>query len=81
MRVPRVKHGHAFKEKVVMWLLGMMAGARAPDVLRTLLYRPLFFGKRMSPLTQRTMRGPSRWSVAERELFAAFISRVNQCPF
>jgi len=27
------------------------------------------------------MRGPSDWSVGERELFAAFVSSLNQCPF
>jgi AhpD family alkylhydroperoxidase len=24
---------------------------------------------------------PSEWSVGERELFAAFVSAQNQCPF
>jgi hypothetical protein len=27
------------------------------------------------------MRGPSRWSVGERELFASFTSRCNACVF
>jgi AhpD family alkylhydroperoxidase len=27
------------------------------------------------------MRGPSEWSAGERELFAAFTSQLNQCPF
>jgi hypothetical protein len=27
------------------------------------------------------MRGPSDWSPGERELFAAFTSLLNQCPF
>jgi len=27
------------------------------------------------------MRGPSDWSVGERELFATFVSAQNQCPF
>ena len=31
--------------------------------------------------THALMRGPSEWTVGERELFAAFVSRVNQCPF
>jgi hypothetical protein len=35
----------------------------------------------MSSFTHRVMRGPSEWSPGERELFAAFVSRVNQCPF
>jgi len=27
------------------------------------------------------MRGPSAWSVADRELMAAFVSKVNECAF
>jgi hypothetical protein len=50
-------------------------------VLKTILYRPEFFGRPISELTQRVMRGPSEWSVGERELFAAFVSRLNQCHF
>jgi hypothetical protein len=27
------------------------------------------------------MRGPSQWSVGEREIFAAYVSQLNQCVF
>jgi hypothetical protein len=27
------------------------------------------------------MKGPSEWTEAERELFAAFVSLRNKCPF
>ncbi|WUN59967.1 carboxymuconolactone decarboxylase family protein (plasmid) [Rhodococcus sp. NBC_00294] len=27
------------------------------------------------------MRGPSEWSVAERELMAAMVAQWNSCPF
>jgi len=81
MRLPRVNHGHAFKDKLVLWLLGFLAGAKAPDVLLTIFYRPAFFGKRQAAINQVVMRGPSEWSPGERELFAAFVSRLNQCPF
>jgi len=49
--------------------------------VRTLFYRKEFFGRRFSELTQQVMRGPSSWSVGERETFAAFVSRLNQCVF
>jgi hypothetical protein len=53
----------------------------APGVVRTLLYRKEFFGRPFSILTHQVMRGPSPWSVGEREMFAAFVSRLNQCVF
>ena len=51
------------------------------DVVLMLQYRPELFGQPFSEALQEVMRGPSPWSVAERELFAAFVSAQNQCPF
>jgi len=51
------------------------------DVRRMLTHRPELFGLAFSEALQDVMRGPSEWSVAERELFAAFVSAQNQCPF
>ena len=51
------------------------------DVVRTMRYRSELFGMPFSEALQDVMRGPSEWSVAERELFAAFVSAQNQCPF
>jgi len=51
------------------------------DVVRTMRYRSELFGRPFSALLQHVMRGPSEWSPGERELFAAFVSARNQCPF
>ena len=56
-------------------------GNMPPDVVRTLRYRASLFGRPFSVLTQAVMRGPSEWTVGERELFAAYVSRVNDCSF
>jgi hypothetical protein len=61
-----------------MRLVGRM---EPPDVLKTTLYRPDFFGRPYNDVLHQLMRGPSEWTVGERELFAAFTSRLNQCPF
>jgi hypothetical protein len=57
----------------------------SPDVplgvVRTLRYRPELFGRPFSDALDLAMRGPSDWSPGERELFAAFTSALNQCPF
>jgi hypothetical protein len=46
-----------------------------------MLYRPEFFGKPYGDLVHLLLRGPSDWSVGERELFAAFTSHLNTCRF
>jgi hypothetical protein len=51
------------------------------DISRALRYRPELFGRPFSQLLQQVMKGPSEWSEAERELFAAFVSARNLCPF
>lgn len=81
MRLKRVEHGHRLPQKLVLGMIRLMNGRRAPDIVRTLFYRPEFLGRPMSAWTQAVMRGPSDWSVAERELFAAFTSKLNQCVF
>lgn len=81
MRVRRVEHGHRLKQKLMLGLIRLLSGRRVPDVVKTLMYRPEFFGRQQCEWTQAVMRGSSDWSVGERELFAAFTSRLNQCVF
>jgi hypothetical protein len=80
MRLRRVHKGHRLRDKAMLGLMRVVMG-HAPDVVRTLRYRKEFFGRPFSELTQQVMRGPSPWSVGERETFAAFVSRLNQCVF
>jgi hypothetical protein len=81
MRLEKVHHGHRPREKLLLGFLRLVMRASPVGVIRTLLYRRDFFGDRMSRLTQQVMRGPSDWSPGERELFAAFVSRLNHCSF
>jgi hypothetical protein len=57
------------------------AGFYVSDIGQALQYRPELFGGPFSELLQVMMRGPSEWTVGERELFAAFSSSLRQCPF
>ena len=81
MRLGCVESGHDPQESKVLELIREQRGAEAPDVLKTLHYRPELFGRPYSETLELAMRGPSEWSVGERELFAAFVSSLNQCPF
>jgi hypothetical protein len=51
------------------------------DISLALRYRPELFGQPFGELLQDVMKGPSDWTEGERELFAAFVSAQNQCPF
>jgi hypothetical protein len=80
MRIAVAERGH-FSSRLLYAMIKVMSGFRAPDVVRTIRYRPRFFGAAQQAHTEAAMRGPSAWSVGERELFAAFVSRLNHCHF
>jgi hypothetical protein len=81
MRLGNVERGDGIGRRLMYGLIRLLSGFRAPDVVRTLLYREELFGKHHSRHTQAVMRGPSEWTIGERELFAAFVSNVNRCRF
>lgn len=81
MRLGVVESGHAPPEAAVLELLRSASGREPVDVLKTLYYRPEIFGRPFSEALDVAMRGESDWSPAERELFAAYVSSLNQCPF
>jgi hypothetical protein len=65
-----------------MRLANVAAVSEVPiDVVKVMQYRPDFFGGPYADLLHDVMRGTSDWSAGERELFAAFTSRLNLCPF
>lgn len=81
MRLRALDGGHTLATKLLFVMVRLASGHRAPDVVKTLRYRPDFFGGPMGKVFQDAMRGPSGWSIGERELMAAFVSRVNVCDF
>jgi hypothetical protein len=81
MRLRTVEHRHRLPQKLKLALIRFVSRRRVPDVLKTLMYRPEFFGRPQCEWTQAVMRGQSDWSIGERELFAAFTSKLNQCVF
>ena len=81
MRLKIIESGQKFSKKLILAMMGLKLGERAPDVLRTIWYRPEYFGTPYGRYLNAVMRGSSEWSVGERELFAAFVSRLNECSF
>jgi hypothetical protein len=81
MRLAVVDHGHAPAEAELLDQIRDRSGTEPLGVVKTIMYRPEIFGRPFSEALDVAMRGPSDWSPGERELFAAFTSLLNQCPF
>ena len=81
MRLRCVEEGHAPAQRARLDEIRAERGSEPVDVVKTLLYRPELFGDPFNEAMHAVMRGPSEWSAGERELFAAFVSSRNQCPF
>jgi uncharacterized peroxidase-related enzyme len=81
MRLRILDSGHGFGTKTLFALIRTVSRQPVLDVVKLVKYRGDFYGGPMSEVTQGAMRGPSTWSVGDRELIAAFVAKTNQCEF
>lgn len=81
MRLKILNRGYSFGTKVLFALIRMASRHPVPDAAKLVFYRTDFYGSPMKKFTHEAMRGQSVWSVADRELMAAFVSKMNECPF
>jgi len=81
MRLRILDSGHGFGTKALFAIIRMVSRQPVLDVVKLVKYRADFYGAPMSAVTQEAMRGPSTWSVGDRELMAAFIAKTNKCEF
>jgi hypothetical protein len=82
MRLEILKSGHRDAAAAALeHVSGALDIDAPPGVAATMLYRPEFFGQPFATYLQACSREESDWSVGERELFAALVSKLNQCPW
>ena len=81
MRLKTLNNGYDFGTKVLFAFIHLVSRQPIPDAAKLVFYRPDFYGAPMKEITQEAMRGPSAWSVGDRELMAAFVSQTNECAF
>jgi uncharacterized peroxidase-related enzyme len=81
MRLAILDSGHSFGTKALFAFIAAVSRQPVLDAVKVVRYRPDFYGNPMSRITQDAMRGPSAWSVGDRELMAAFIARTNACEW
>ena len=81
MRLPEIDRGDGFANRLLIRFISAVSGMRLPDAARVAFYHKNFFGTPMGAWTHAAMRGPSVWSVGERELMAAMVAKWNSCAF
>ncbi|TMC83297.1 MAG: alkylhydroperoxidase AhpD family core domain-containing protein [Chloroflexi bacterium] len=81
MRLEILNSGYTFGTKVLFAFIQLASRQPVPDAAKLVFYRADFYGDPMKNITHEAMRGPSTWSVGDRELMAAFVSKVNACEF
>lgn len=81
MRPDVLNRGYRPGTRALFALIRLFSGQPVPDAAKLVFYRPDFYGSRAKEFTHEAMRGPSAWSVADRELMAAYVSQANRSAF
>jgi uncharacterized peroxidase-related enzyme len=81
MRLDVLNRGYRPGTKLLFAVIRLFTRQSVPDAAKLVFYRPDFYGSRAKTFTHEAMRGPSAWSVADRELMAAYVSQVNESTF
>jgi uncharacterized peroxidase-related enzyme len=81
MRPAILDHDYGLGPRILFRFIRLLSGHPVPDAAKIMFYRPDFYGNPMKELTHEVMRGDSAWSIGDRELMAAYVSKLNECPF
>jgi uncharacterized peroxidase-related enzyme len=81
VRLEVLESGHRLPARLFIRLAQLLSRQRMDNVALTAMHRPAFWGRPFFALATEVLRGPSFWTVAEREYMAMVVSRLNDCPF
>ena len=81
MRLEVLESGHRLPARLFIRVSELLFRERMDNVVLTGLHRPEFWGRHFFALLPEVLRGPSFWTVGEREYMAMSVSRFNECPF
>jgi uncharacterized peroxidase-related enzyme len=81
VRLDVLNHGYRLPTKLLFALIRLLSRHPVPDAAKLVFYRPDFYGTQAKKFTHEAMRGPSDWSVGDRELMAAYVSKVSGSAF
>jgi len=80
MRLPEVERGSSLGNRLLIGFISTVMRMRLPDAARVAFYHK-DFGRPIGAWTHAAMRGPSSWTIGERELMAAMVAKWNSCEF
>src|SRR5215469_5448780 len=75
----QIERGTRLNHRLLRGFISSASGLRFPGAARVAPRHEALPGASVGAWTQATMRGPSAWSVGERELMAAMVARWNAC--
>jgi len=81
MRPDILNHGYRPGTKLMFAMIRLFSGQPLPDAAKLTFYRSDFYGNPAKAFTHEALRGPSDWSVGDRELMAAYVAKLNQSAF
>lgn len=79
MLLHQIERGACFNHRLLRRFIALASGMRFRGAARIALKERAFLGASLGAWTQSAMRGPSAWSIAERELMAAKVAQWNAC--
>lgn len=77
----QIERGAYFNHRLLRRFISLASGMRFRGAARITLKKRAFLGASLGAWTQSAMRGPSAWSIAERELMAAMAAQWSACAF
>jgi hypothetical protein len=80
MRLRKLENGFGLLQKIPIGIIKTLYGI-VPGPIAVMSYRRELFGRYLADCCQEGMRGGSAWKRGEVELFAAFVSKLNDCRF
>ena len=81
MRLQILENGHRPFQKIILSVIRATSEGHVAGPILVMSYRRELFGKYLAACFQEAMRGATEWTVGEVELFAAFVSKLNECKY
>jgi len=81
MRLDILQSGHSWVQKLFFKVIRRVLRGDIPGPVLVMSYRRHLCGTAMSACFHEGMREGDQWRVGEVELFATFVSHLNQCHY